>query len=74
MLGKVKLEYEDRIAIHAFYVEDPAKIMALLGEGKSMITYFVKEQEIKSHLTGSVSKANFDTKLAMIITENKDLF
>jgi len=67
MLEQIQLQYEDQIEIHAFYLEDPAKIMAILGEGKSMLAYFVKEKEIKSHITGSVSRATFNAKLEMII-------
>ncbi len=68
MLRKVQLKHEDRIVIHVFYLEDPVMIMSLLGEGKSMITYFIKDKEIKSRLTGSVSKTTFDQLLSTIIS------
>ena len=71
ILKKIQLGYGDQIEIHAFYLENPTKIMAILGEGRALVIYFVKENEIKSHLTGSVSKATFDAKLAMILSGNE---
>lgn len=67
ILKKVVLKYEDQIIIHAYYLEEPAKIMSLLGEGNSLITYFIKDKEIKSRVTGSVAKSTFDRKLSTII-------
>ena len=71
MLKKVLAEYEDEITIHTFYLEDPVKLMSLLGEGKSMITYFIKDKEIKSRLTGSVAKSLFDKKLSTIVVSSQ---
>lgn len=67
ILEKVKNKYPSEINIYTFYVEDPDKIISVLGEDKSMITYFVKENKIQARLAGSVSKTIFYQKLSNIL-------
>lgn len=67
LLDSVKNKYQGEISIYTFYLEDPDKIMSLLGEGRSMITYFIKEKKINARLTGSVSKNKFYEKLSNIL-------
>lgn len=67
LLNNIKSKYQDEIHIHTYYIEDPDRIMSILGEGRSMVTYFIKENKIKDRLTGSVSKKIFHEKLSNIL-------
>lgn len=68
ILELVKNKYQERIIIHAFYLDQPDRVMSVLGERRTIITYFVKEQEIKDIITGSVAKAIFNKKLIRLLS------